>query len=217
MSPKQFTLIINLFIILLILSTSIDSNTLIERDNIDFTPCTGEFCCASLAKKIAEKNFAHVATIAIVNKSGYNITHLPVTLEDGRFVKHDDHENIDINCEPQTEPLVNDQTETFSSITSRVFGGVKGIAIFTINDGGSSTFALFWNVPTIGPPIYEIEGLPNERYYNETKYGLDNTLYQVTIHQYEHVKNAVVNVWFIIPPYFFPPFIILFVSRIITV
>ncbi|CAG8639432.1 6558_t:CDS:2 [Funneliformis mosseae] len=171
MSPKQFTLIINLFIILLILSTSIDSNTLNERDNIDFTP----------------------STIAIVNKSGYNITHLPVRLEDGRFVKHDDHENIDIN--------------------------LKGIAIFTINDGGSSTFALFWDVPTIGPPNYEIEGLPNERYYNEIKYDLDNTLYQVTIHQYEHVKvavnqNAVVNVWFIIPPYFFPPYIILLQNKV---
>ncbi|CAI2187291.1 7204_t:CDS:1, partial [Funneliformis geosporum] len=190
MSPKHYTFIINTFIILVILSTSINSNSFIERDVIDYNACQGESCCAYIAKKIANKNHERVATIVIVNKSGYNITPLPVKLEKGRFVTHDDHENIDINCEPQTEPLTNGQNETFSSIASHFLGELKGIATFIIDDGSSSAFTLYWSASMIGtPPHYEIDGLPNTKYYNESKLDLEDTLFQVTIHRH-NVKSV---------------------------
>ncbi|CAG8507552.1 5556_t:CDS:1 [Funneliformis mosseae] len=176
MSFKHLTLIINVFIILVILLTTIDSNLLIIREVIDFTRCQGKGCCASLSDNVAKKHHVRVATIVIINKSGYNMTHI-IKLEDGCYVRHDDHENLDINCEPQTEPLANGQNETFSCITSHRFGGLKGIATYIIDDSGSSTFILSWSIPTIGDPNYDIEGLPNKKYYNENKYDLDNTLY----------------------------------------
>ncbi|CAG8629637.1 2021_t:CDS:2 [Funneliformis mosseae] len=54
----------------------------------------------------------------------------------------------------------------FSSVTSSFLGGVKGFAIFYINDGSFSNFIISWSVPTIGSPKYEILGHDLSEYYN---------------------------------------------------
>ncbi|CAI2167320.1 19774_t:CDS:2 [Funneliformis geosporum] len=167
------------------LSTTIFSIPLIKREDIDNFNCQeteNQDCCALLAFKIAKNHHARVASIFIINKSGFNIKPLSNNLNKGRWIKHDDHQNIDINCDPPTEPIANGQFVSFSSITSHFFGGVEGVAYFIIDDNITNTkFSISWDVPLIGPPDYELDGLPTKKYYNESRNDLDKTVYQVTI------------------------------------
>ncbi|CAG8485464.1 12100_t:CDS:1 [Funneliformis mosseae] len=185
MSPKRYTPIINILIILVILSTTINSNLLIKRDDVESFICTekaNQKCCALLAYKIAHKHHSRVASIVIINKCGFNINLLEMNLNSGRWITQDDHQNLDISCEPQTLPLANGQSEIFSSITSGFLGGVKGSAQFLIDDNITSTeFSISWEVPLIGSPKYELEGLPTKKYYNESKYDIEDTVYKVTV------------------------------------
>ncbi|CAG8690892.1 1896_t:CDS:2, partial [Funneliformis mosseae] len=91
------------------------------------------------------------------NHIGYRIELVSASLISGRWITSND-DNYRISCEPQIYHLKNGQAEAFSSVTSSFLGGVKGFAIFYINDGKFSNFIISWSVPTIGSPKYEILG-----------------------------------------------------------
>ncbi|CAG8613132.1 12725_t:CDS:2 [Funneliformis caledonium] len=122
-------------------------------------------CCPLLARQFASKHHSRVATIVLINNSGHDMEMVVASLESGRWITSNDNK-YKISCEPQIYPLENGQAEAFSSVTSHFLGGVKGHAIFSMNDDISSNFVIFWSVPVIGSPTYDIYGLDLSDNYN---------------------------------------------------
>ncbi len=235
-------IIINIIIVLVLSLTSThstkqeDFGSLIEREVISLTEqdnlieqydepiieqdigpffCqngTSLSCCPLLAHRVASEHHSRCASIILINKSGYSITLKSVSLEDGRWVTSDDSDDIDINCEPQTDSLANGQSEVFSSVTSHFLGGILGFATFTIHDDISSNFTISWRVPTIGSPGYSIEGLSKRKYMIDRQRGFENTVFQVIVEP--HISYSFpFSFWTIIPPFLFLPCCCIFNMR----
>src|SRR5438128_449278 len=105
-------------VIILVLSTFTYSVPLIVQDIGTFYCRNGTnpnlYCCPLLAHRMASQNpqYQHSLSIILNNKSGYNMTLTGANLENGHWIN-----NSTINCEPQTDPLENGQSEAFASIS----------------------------------------------------------------------------------------------------
>src|SRR5436190_526367 len=55
-------------------------------------------CCPLLAHKIASEHRSRCASIMLDNNSGYNMSLVFASLEDGRWVTSDDSGDVDIDC-----------------------------------------------------------------------------------------------------------------------
>src|SRR6266540_1284426 len=103
----------------------VEQDLLIKQDIVSFCQNeTDKSCCPLLAHRIASQHHTRAASTVLVNKSGYNVTLLASSLIDGRWITSNNHNDIDINCKPQTDPLLNGQSQAFSSIASHFLGEV---------------------------------------------------------------------------------------------
>ncbi|CAG8638427.1 10065_t:CDS:1 [Funneliformis mosseae] len=158
-------------------------------------------CCPLLARQFASKHHSRVATIVLINNSGHDMEMVVASLESGRWITSNDNK-YKISCEPQIYPLANGQAEAFSSVTSHFLGGVKGHAIFSMNDDISSNFVIFWSVPVIGSPTYDIYGLDLSDNYNIfLENDLGNTVFRVTVEP----PTSFWTLFTIIPPFLILP------------
>ncbi|CAI2174695.1 4099_t:CDS:2, partial [Funneliformis geosporum] len=134
---------------------------LFEKDIVPFYCQDGSSaeCCPFLARKFALEHHSRVATIVLVNRSRYRIELISASLESGH-------------------------AEAYSSVTSRFLGGVKGFALYYMNDDTFTSFVISWSVPTIGSPIYEIHGpYLTEKYIITLESDYDNTVFRVIVTQ----------------------------------
>ncbi|CAI2170753.1 13595_t:CDS:1 [Funneliformis geosporum] len=158
-------------------------------------------CCPLLSRNFASRHHSRVATIVLINNSGYEMELVAVSLESGRWITSNDN-NYNISCEPQIYPLANGQGEAFSSVTSHFLGGVKGYAIFSMNDDILSNFIISWSVPTIGSPKYKISGISlSENYDIVLERDLGNTVYRVIVES----PTSFWTLFTIIPPFVILP------------
>src|SRR6266511_645618 len=124
MSSSKFHLHLHLIIIIIILTFS---------KFIYSVPS-----CAEVEHRVAVNNLARGSTIIIVNECGYNLTLVDAALDDGRWISTSDDNNAGANCDPHNFPTIpNNQTISFASVTSRVFGGAKGRASYIVDDGAT--------------------------------------------------------------------------------
>ncbi|RIA83804.1 hypothetical protein C1645_785410 [Glomus cerebriforme] len=173
-------ILINIIIILVFLLTFTYSIPVIEQDIGRFY-CRNETnpnlrCCPVLALR---KNFQNSISIILINKSGYNMNLAVASLENGYWVN-----SFNIKCEPQTDPLKNDQSEVFSSATSTSYYNFRGFTTFIIDDDISSTFTIFWNrsSPTIQYNDYSFDFLPEKKYKVEAQRCFKDSILQVTVY-----------------------------------
>ncbi|CAG8466676.1 2614_t:CDS:2 [Paraglomus occultum] len=142
---------------------------------------TNATCCPLLAHKIASEHSSRCASIILDNKSGYNVSLVVASLEDGRWVTSDDSGDVDIDCSPRTGRLANGELEVLSSVTSHFLGGIRGYATFRLDDDAFNVFTIYWDAPLIGSNGYGITGLPTTKYHVALQHDLDRTVFQVTI------------------------------------
>ena len=182
----QKSLIIFAIIILVLSPTPTYSAT--DESFYCQTPGTSSDCCFQLAHRVSTGHNSHRASIVLTNNSGYNMTLGVKNLEDGRWVTSEDYggnNSIIIDCQPRS--LLDNESETISSVTSHFFGGLTGYVTFNIHDNMSSTFTITWKVPAMfGSPQYEFNFF-NESSYNDYEVTnsttFENTVYQVTMNK----------------------------------
>jgi ABC-type antimicrobial peptide transport system permease subunit len=181
---QKLHIIFAIVILVLLPPTSIHSAS---NENFYCQDGTSQSCCTQLAHKVSSDNNSRCASIVLINNSGYNMTLGAKNLEDGRWLTSKDYvgdNSIDIDCQPH--PLLVNESETISSVTSHFFGGIKGYVIFNINDNMLiSNFTISWKVPAFfGSPEYDFGFHDISSYddYNVDKNSeFENTVYKITI------------------------------------
>ncbi|RIA95484.1 hypothetical protein C1645_816560 [Glomus cerebriforme] len=155
-----------------------------EVQNISFY-CqngTSQLCCYQLAHRVSSDNHSRCASIVLKNNSGYRMNLEAQNLEDGRWITSEDYKggnNISINCQPRS--LLNNESETISSVTGRFIGGLTGYVSFNILDNMTSNFTISWKVPLFGSPQYDLNGLSEHDYEVIKNSTFEDTVYIVTI------------------------------------
>ncbi|PKC17442.1 hypothetical protein RhiirA5_368992 [Rhizophagus irregularis] len=166
-----------------------------SEDNSSFS-CqdgTSQSCCSQLAHRVSSEHNSRCASIVLTNESGYNMDSTNKNLEDGRWLTSTDYfgaNSVNITCEPRS--LLDNESETISSVTSHVFGGLKGYFSFKINDSMTSEFTISWKVPTIGSPQYEfnfLNDLSNQYYIVNNNKTFEDTVYQITINKINKINE----------------------------
>src|ERR1051325_686726 len=136
---KLLILVVNITAILVLLPTFIYSAPLVIQDIDNFYCPNGTnpnlYCCPLLAHRTSSSS----KSVILTNKSGYKMNLVAANLENGQWIK-----GYNINCEPQTNPLTNGQSEAFSSSESSGYYNMQGMVTFVIDDVISSTFTISW-------------------------------------------------------------------------
>ncbi|CAB4383906.1 unnamed protein product [Rhizophagus irregularis] len=158
---------------------------------------TSRSCCSQLAHRVSSDHHSRCASIVLTNKSGYNMDLVAKNLEDGRWLTSEDYvggNSVNINCEPHS--LLDNESETISSVTGRFLGGLTGYVSFKINDDMTNEFTISWKVPTIGSPQYEFNFLndtSNQHYDVKMDNVFENTVYQITINNKDNKDKTFIS------------------------
>ena len=176
---KLLILVVNIIVILVLSPTFIYSAPLVIQDIGNFYCPNGTnpnlYCCPLLAHRTSSSS----KSVILTNKSGYKMNLVAANLENGQWIK-----GYNINCEPQTNPLTNGQSEAFSSSESSGYYNMQGMVTFVIDDVISSTFTISWK--TSSPVKYYY--LSGKKYNIEVHsiYDENDVAYQqVTVHNCE--------------------------------
>ena len=174
---SKLILVVNITAILVLLPTFIYSAPLVIQDIDNFYCSNGTnpnlYCCPLLAHRTSSSS----KSVILTNKSGYDMNLVAANLDYGQWIK-----GHNINCEPQTNPLANGQSEAFSSESTR-YSDMKGIVTFIIDDNISSTLIITWKASSSVKYYY----LSGKKYNVEVHsiYDGNDAYQQVTVHNYE--------------------------------